>query len=1049
MRRPSPRPARSGGWWHTATPDTHRRDLAPVVPLRPAASVAEPGRLDAAYRALLRHPDLALRTRHRDALAARGLDAEAIAANGYATLPPGQRTGVVRAVAERVDLAGVPGVYRKRSGTAVYPALAGAPGLLVPVRDESGRIRGAQARVDEPGSGGRYRWVSSANREAGTGSGTPMHWTLAGDRAGALWVTEGPLKADITAHLSGHRVLAVAGVHAGQAARILEELEAVGWSRSRTVVLAPDADYRTNPTVLRAWVAIGTRLAERGYRVEVACWPTNASGAPKGIDDALAAGVAISVTPWSTWLGSDAPSVRRRGASLVRPRPAHEVEVEVEAEALPLVEAEVALAECIHQHLRERPAGVLVVEATLGLGKSHVAAAELAALWADGWPTVTRRNGEERPLRVAYLTPTKALAAETVARLQERGAPALFLEGRVPATCRRYEEVRRLGARRHSPARELCTADGGCPRAHECAYRAARDEAREAPLVVGALDVVLANARDAETFDLFILDEGLGAGHLVPSFVLDTARVGAWLDGMDREEVAEDAPARRLVRVLQRSLAGATHWGSEHQPQTHAVPRLAQVAQALGVDLADLVADLVAEGPPRGGRYPWEDPWATRTAHGSVLLGEDRMPLRAFWDLVELLAAEVGPDATCGGDSRLWLRLLHPDGVQAGDRVPCELVVYRPADCLGVLARKPTLWLDATPDRWALGHLFGDTVRYHTICAEERLRVVQLIDALHPSDRVRAAVRERLRREYPGRAAIMTRKRLRQDDAEAGLVVGHFGANHRGSNEFRWCAALAVEGHYSPPANEAEAFVQAVRFGRPVGPSMPDYAPLGGTALEGRLAGAESVEDPDVLRWVHEQWGRDVRQAAGRLRACRAEEPLLVVLECRVPVPGLRVDEVATAREWLGWGGYSEERTRGLVESGLRRAREAEERVRRIVDEFQKRHGRLPSANNLVRLAGCHKRVARRALASVTTAYQRGGPHVEDNICINARRAAPPLVMTTTGPTIPPPVWLDGAGVPVTGLPRRHGTAIWPPGRVVFVDVAGTVNDVGGETYAP
>lgn len=1011
MRQPSDRPNPKGGWWHDREGrDARPREAAPVVPIRPSAPLAEPDRLDTVLRALLRHEALALRAAHRENLLGRGLAAAAISANGYATMPADYRprTQALRDVAERVgDLSGVPGAYVNANRYGRYPALSSAAGLLVPVRDYAGRIRGAQVRPDrKPEDGGKYRWVSSSGKEAGTGSGAPLHWSRAGDPAGVLYIVEGGLKADLVAHFTGCRALGFPGVNPAVGLRVREELEAVGWDRARPLVLAPDQDFRTKPNVRRGWVALGTELARAGYRVEVASWPVNAQGEPKGPDDALQAGAVFSFSPWATWAGSETPNVRRRGASLTRPRPAHEVEADnlTEPEALPLAEAQAALTECIRQHLRERPAGVLVVEATLGLGKSHVAARELAALWADGWPTVKKRNGEERPLRVAFLTPTKILAAETLTRLQESGAPALFLEGRVPENCPRYDDVKRLGARRHSPARELCNEDGGCPHAAECSYRAARDEAREAPLVVGALDVVLANAKDAASFDLFVLDEGLSAQNLVPSFVLDTARVGAWLDGMDREELAEDAPARRLVRVLQRSLAGATHWGSDYPPQAHAVPRLAEVAQALGVELADLVAELVAQGPPDGGRYPWESPWDLRTAHGSVLHGEERMPLRGFADLVELLAAEVGPEAACGPDTRLWLRLLQPEGVEAGDRVPCELVVYRQADCLDVLRRKATLWLDATPDRWALGHLFGDRVRYATIRAEERLRVVQFTNALHPSDRVREAVRDRLRKDFPGRAGVITRKRLRQEDEEAGLVAGHFGANHRGSNEFLGCAALAVEGHFSPPANEAEAFVQAVRFGHPAGPPTPDFAPFLGTLWEGRLAGAGETTDSDVLLWVNEQWGRDVRQAAGRLRACQAGEPLLLVLECRVPVPGLRVDEVTTAREWLGWGGYAEDRKRGLVEANTQRTREAEERVGAVAELFWARNGRLPSAENLARLAGTHKRTALRVLTVAVSSDPV--PAVEDRTCTYARRLEPAGIRTPAPPgrlPTPPP----------------------------------------------
>ena len=155
-------------------------------------------------------------------------------------------------------------------------------GLVVPVRDYEGRVRGLQVRRDATDEGANTAGFVSG-REGGTGSGTPLHWTLAGIE-GPLWLTEGPLKSDVAAALSGHRFLAFAGTHPGQGRRLVDELEQAGHPLSRPLVLAVDADWRENANVRRGFVAIARALDRAGYRVLVATWAPELG---KGIDDAL------------------------------------------------------------------------------------------------------------------------------------------------------------------------------------------------------------------------------------------------------------------------------------------------------------------------------------------------------------------------------------------------------------------------------------------------------------------------------------------------------------------------------------------------------------------------------------------------------------------------------------------------------------------------------------------------------------------------------------------------------------------------------------------
>lgn len=263
-----------------------------MEPDRPAAPCAPVATLHAVYSALL--SELALSPSHRAALTLRGLSDAAIDARGYRTLPPhGQRKRVVAAVravmggAGVVSLDEIPGLYHGK--------LSGAEGILIPVRDPDGRIVALKIRADDPGDGGKYRWLSSTY-DGGPGPGAQCHVPLMSavemsDGAlsdsvtltrGVIRVTEGPLKADVATSLSGVLTL---GIPSSASARTaVSALKALG---AREVWVALDADWRTNPHVARGLDLAVRVYREEGFDVRVETW----DGAAKGIDDALCAGV--------------------------------------------------------------------------------------------------------------------------------------------------------------------------------------------------------------------------------------------------------------------------------------------------------------------------------------------------------------------------------------------------------------------------------------------------------------------------------------------------------------------------------------------------------------------------------------------------------------------------------------------------------------------------------------------------------------------------------------------------------------------------------------
>ncbi|MDP9473504.1 MAG: hypothetical protein M3Q71_23050, partial [Chloroflexota bacterium] len=234
MRVEGGKPTRNGGWLHWtgdgAAPGddwrerlygagwSHRQEQTAPPPPDPKA---EPDVRHLVYQRLATL--LSLSDTHRSDLHRRGITDAQIAARGYATLPAtGRKEIAAQLLAEfsAATMERIPGFYYRADNTGRrYPTLAGGRdgGLLVPVRDPEGRIAGYQVRRDNPPPGTpRYTWLSSKDRDSGTGSGAPVHVArpIASDSGSSrsVVVIEGPLKADIASDHLGCVVIAVPGV---------------------------------------------------------------------------------------------------------------------------------------------------------------------------------------------------------------------------------------------------------------------------------------------------------------------------------------------------------------------------------------------------------------------------------------------------------------------------------------------------------------------------------------------------------------------------------------------------------------------------------------------------------------------------------------------------------------------------------------------------------------------------------------------------------------------------------------------------------------------
>ena len=265
---------KGAGWIHTLDHSMLLPSPKPRLALKQIQKAA-PDVLDTAYRALL--AELILSEVHRENLQCRGLIDIEIVRLGYRTLPVyGRRDLVTRIQAMSARLVGVPGFYLD----AGQWQLAGSAGILIPVRDVKRRIVGLQIRCDHA-EGGKYKWLSSKGFNAGCSPGVPVHVAGPVSVTCEIWITEGPIKADIAALKLGRVVLAVPGVSNWPGViPIIREL------KPERVIISFDMDKNQNAAVRLHMDTLTACLIRRGVRTFEADWDNQF----KGLDDLLTAG---------------------------------------------------------------------------------------------------------------------------------------------------------------------------------------------------------------------------------------------------------------------------------------------------------------------------------------------------------------------------------------------------------------------------------------------------------------------------------------------------------------------------------------------------------------------------------------------------------------------------------------------------------------------------------------------------------------------------------------------------------------------------------------
>jgi hypothetical protein len=265
--------AGEAGWLHKLGSNY----LSPPRPIKlssvPQLPIATANHRDQVYRSLL--AELGLSKEHHRKLQSRGLTCSQITSLYYATLPSYGRQRIIRSLIEKgLKMGGIPGFYLDSDEVC----LAGPAGIVIPVIELHNKVIGLQVRCDDI-QNGKYRWISSAGMPYGCSSGSPVHFVQYSDSdRHEIWITEGPLKADIAALKLKRIFLAVSGVSNWRGVMpILHEL------KPDRVIICFDMDKNQNGAVRLHLEAFTDCLRRNGYRIFEADWDSHF----KGIDDLL------------------------------------------------------------------------------------------------------------------------------------------------------------------------------------------------------------------------------------------------------------------------------------------------------------------------------------------------------------------------------------------------------------------------------------------------------------------------------------------------------------------------------------------------------------------------------------------------------------------------------------------------------------------------------------------------------------------------------------------------------------------------------------------
>lgn len=234
---------------------------------------------------------LSLTPAHREHLKSekRGLTDSQIDSLGFKSTPP---RFLCRSLTERLlkqgcTVEGVPGFYLHEKGYWTVRFSSRASGILIPAVGVDRLIKVMQVLLDTPFKdkddppekpGTKYIWLSSASKNRGVTSGSPVHF-VGTPFSGTVYVTEGLLKADIAHCLTDRSFVAVAGANN---VKPLEPLFALlAQNGTRLVIEAHDMDKYSNAMTAKGSSRISQMARKYGMECRRLTWNPNY----KGIDD--------------------------------------------------------------------------------------------------------------------------------------------------------------------------------------------------------------------------------------------------------------------------------------------------------------------------------------------------------------------------------------------------------------------------------------------------------------------------------------------------------------------------------------------------------------------------------------------------------------------------------------------------------------------------------------------------------------------------------------------------------------------------------------------
>lgn len=272
MRTQSNIPTANGGWLHKLDSSI---EAPPTPRKKKSIERKDDNVLDEVYRKLLNL--LPLHSMHYNHLKERGMADDEIVQFQYKTLPSGSRSNIL-SYFKPSEVKGVPGFGIKRGRLT----LAGRPGLIIPVMSPEEKIVSLVIRPDEQVPGRKYIVLSSSWLEKGASPGARLHLAIPPKvETDTIWITEGPLKANMSAVRLNAKVLAVPGVSSWG--------EILNLDLPKRVVLAYDSDYENFQVRYHAR-KLSNALLDKGIELKAALWDEY-----KGLDDALVAGAKIKI----------------------------------------------------------------------------------------------------------------------------------------------------------------------------------------------------------------------------------------------------------------------------------------------------------------------------------------------------------------------------------------------------------------------------------------------------------------------------------------------------------------------------------------------------------------------------------------------------------------------------------------------------------------------------------------------------------------------------------------------------------------------------------